>query len=134
MIAKEKIEKILESPRTPLMRQVELTADERVELRDALNAKGMGTNTIYQRINYIGFDTWEVQGITACMAEATNYSGDPTLFWPWLVENGQHTCFAHFMEQLGMSYKTTLRRFAEFNFKPWELEGFASILRNAGQD
>ena len=45
MIAKEKIEKILESPRTPLMRQVELTADERVELRDALNAKGNFNST-----------------------------------------------------------------------------------------
>jgi len=133
MIAQEKIDKILQSPRTPLMRQVELTADERTELRDALIKKGMGASTLYQRINYIGFDTWEMQGINACIAEATSYSGDPTLFWPWMVENGQHTKFTHFMEQLGMSYKVTLRRFSEFDFKPWELEGITAILQKAGQ-
>lgn len=133
----EIIQSILNDPRKPFGRECDLTADERIAIREVMTENGMGMNTLYQRMMYIGFDEWEVKGVERCVDEfetgGLEKPKDLANLWSWLVENGLHPKFVKYMSVMGMSRHPVGRRFAEMNFKPWELEGFERMLRKSGE-
>lgn len=129
MITESKIKKFASCPKTPLMTNVGFTPEERTAFREIMSEAGMCFNTLYQRMAYIGFNEWEAKGIKRCIKDFCLYDGELKDFYKWLDETGNRQKFIKHMEKRGLSRKTTERRFAQFDFKPWELEGIESILR-----
>lgn len=133
------ITQIINNPHRPFVHHIELTDDERIEFRDAMDKGGMGYNTLYQRMAYRGFSVWEIAGIDRCMSDfwIMAYSSqdekpampDIENFWQVLVENGLNTAFIKYMEAHGMSRNTTIKRFSSPNFLAWEWTGIEQILR-----
>ena len=151
---KEIIKEIISKPNVPFGRTVQMTAEERNEFRDVMEQAGAGWQMLYQRMTYRGFDAWELSGIDRCMSDfwqmvhsesnasesdasdGNTSDGDtatpmPPLdhFWQTLVEQGHNVGFIKYMEVHGMSRNTTIKRFTELNFKPWEMDGVASIIQ-----
>lgn len=133
---KEIINAIVQAPNTPFGRTVQMTADERTELRESMEQAGAGWNMLYQRMTYRGFDAWELSGINRCMTDFWSMLQNPSTmpplssFWQTLIEQGHNIGFIKYMEAHGMSRNTTIKRFSELNFKPWELQGVEHILRS----
>lgn len=127
------IRKIIAKPNTPFGRVVDMTSEERTELRDVMEKAGAGWNMLYQRMVYRGFDQWELTGIDRCTSDFWQSASNSTcpaldLFWQTLVEQGQNTAFVKYMETQGMSRNTTIKRFSEPNFKEWEIDGVERLL------
>ena len=133
---KEIIDEIIKQPHICFGKTAGFTSDEKVELFEAMGREEMSRNTLYQRMMYRGFDAWELSGIDRCLAdfwEMSRKDDSPTPgisdFWQAIVERGLNTAFIKYMEVLGMSRNTTIKRFTSPDFKPWEMDGIEQILR-----
>jgi hypothetical protein len=148
MIKKEKIQKWIANPKTPIRRNG-ATQEEVAKLKLLLERAGMGVSMFYNRTTYVGFDQWEMNGITRCMEEYVEMVNDdangggenkeplilrmksPQDFRQMLLERNLWCDFTNYMQLLGMSPKTTKSRFYENSFAPWEMQGVESMMMNA---
>ena len=150
MINETKIRKWLANPKTPIRRNG-ATHEEVAELELVLERAGMGRSVFYSRTTYVGFDVWEMNGITRCMeqyvdmANADNTNDgttesreplrlgllSPQDFRQMLLDHGLWCDFTNYMQMLGMSPKTTRSRFYENSFAQWEMEGVENLMMNA---
>ena len=137
----EIINAILKEPKKPMNREYELTTEERFAFREVMTKAGMGASVLYQRMQYIGFDEWELMGIERCVdtfavikrqVDASLVKPDSLSdVWQWLVEHGLHTEFTKYMGLMGMSRNTVAKRFTSMDFKPWELMGIEYLLHQS---
>lgn len=154
----EIIEKIT-LPRTHLD-IAEISIEEKKNLLAFFSKKGFSTSTFYLRFFQKGFSEWEILGIKECKNQFLELShvakvlldfvdtgdihGDkgyyytlahsdaPGVFYSCLKRANGGLCnkFIAFMGELGMSSGTVIKRFANDDWKPWEINGIRTILTN----
>lgn len=133
----------IDNPTTPIAKNG-ATVEEIAILKERFVSAGMTASKFYSRVNYIGFDDWEMRGMRQCIddfvavincdasvTEPIYLSGelDPSKFWQMLSERGAITQFSAYMRELGLSTTTLRRRMQASDFDVWEWDGVASIYR-----
>lgn len=138
MIDNKKIRKWIISPCKPIINNGANT-DDIHELQDVMTKYGMKESKFYNRVKYVGFDEWEMDGIDNCiisyqkLIESEGCTSDddrlsPKKFRQILSAHGLLTDFYNFMQKKGMSQKTTSTRFAADDFELWERFGVKSLM------
>lgn len=143
MIEEIKMAKWIDDPHTPITKNG-ADADDVARLQELFLKSGMSKSKFYSRVNYIGFDEWEMRGMRQCIEdyvavyneqatmEDTIYlpkALDPSEFWQTLCERGAITQFSTYMKDLGLSVTTLRRRMQNGDFMDWEWDGVAGVYR-----
>ena len=140
------------NPKTPIRRNG-ATVEEVSKLKLLFERAGMTSSVFYNRTTYVGFDTWEVDGINRCMEQYVQMVNDeakgketeegeqpeplrignmsPQDFRQALLDRGLWCDFTNYMQLHGMSTKTTLKRFYENSFAEWEMKGVERMMWEA---
>lgn len=133
----------INSPECPITKNG-ATANDIAILKERFVVAGMTPSKFYSRVNYIGFDEWEMRGMCQCIEDYVSVANeeqsitepiylsgeiDPSEFWQTLLERGLITQFSTYMRELGLSTTTLRRRMQAADFDIWEWDGVASIYR-----
>lgn len=133
----------INNPECPITKN-NATTDDIALLKERFVAAGMTPSKFYSRVNYIGFDEWEIRGMRQCIEDYVGVANeeqplnepiylsgeiDPSEFWQMLSERGAITQFSTYMRELGLSTTTLRRRMQAADFDRWEWDGVASIYR-----
>lgn len=108
----------------------DFTVEEKKKLFTFFSGHGMTKSTAYNRFFRDGFKPWEVMGVEKCIQAYCEENSIPV---PDDVRTFFQTCgrkesFKLFMDRHGMSRPTVSKRFSEWSFKEWELEGVEKLL------
>ena len=143
MIEEIKVVKWIAEPNAPIKKNGASVEDIEL-LQSRFLCAGMTRSKYYSRVNYIGFDEWEMRGMNQCISDFVSVYNeqasmdeviylssdiDPSEFWQTLSERGAITQFSAYMRELGLSATTLRRRMQDGDFMAWEWDGVASVYR-----
>lgn len=126
------------SPNTPLPSNALLGVERSKFFAVMEEEQGLKTSALYNRLFNLGFDAWMLEGVDAVKDEfAVDYPelaawrNSKSSFYALVRRsNAQLAAFYAFMRKKGMmSLRTTMKRFKEDKWKPWEKRGMKVVLQ-----
>ena len=114
-----------------ILKSSDFSAEEKAHIINSLVAEGCTKSTAYVRLFRDGFVQWQLDGIVNTVREyasQNNLSLAEPLDAEFYSTLPSREKFKEFMKSRGMCWGTTIQRFTEWNFKPWELKGVRHLL------